>query len=368
MKRGINAGKMIFLAILAAAILLAGALVIFRPTEAEPEPPDIQRVAVTTMEVKPQTMADTIVLPARAEPFDDVIISAEQAGRVTALHVGEGDDVRQDDDLLQIDDRQWLTAVQRAELAARDARRDFERVRDLHRTGAVSQSDFDNAETGLETAELALEDAKIQLQRCTPAAPLNGIIEERLVSPGEYVNPGQPLFRLLNTERIKIVFDVSERDVGTLRFGEPYEFTLDTFPDEVFTGELRFLAAAANPANNAFKAELWIDNPKGRIRAGMIARLRLKRRMIEEAVILPLRAVVPAAGQDLVYVVEDDHAARRIVQLDAIVDGQAVIRSGVSIGDTVILHGNRNVLDGTPLTIDNDWQPAPHENNRNFSK
>lgn len=365
MKWRINKGKTIFTAILMLAVLLVGLLIVFRPDIPDIEAPAAQRIAVTTMNVEPQSMADEIMLPARAVPFDDVIVAAEQAGRIIALHIDQGDTVRQNDTLLQIDDRPWRTGLKRAELAMRDARRDVERVRDLRRSGAISQSDLDTAETRFDTAQLALEDAQLQLERCTPSAPLSGIAEKRLVSAGEYVNPGQPLFRLLNTERMKIVFDVPERDVGTLRFGESYAFTLDPYPDELFEGDMRFIAAAADPANNAFRVELWVDNPDGRIRAGMIARARLKRRTIDHAVILPLQAVVPMSGQNIVYVVDADHAVRRIVQLDAIIDGKAVIRHGISEGDEVIIDGNRAVLDGTPVTVDNDWRPAPVANNRN---
>lgn len=359
MRWRINKGLMFFWMLLLLAVGLVVLLIVFRPDPPDVEPPDAERVAVKTLKVEPQSMEDVILLPARAVPFDDITVAAEQAGRVVALHVDQGDTVASNAPLLRIDDRPWHTGVKRAELALRDAQRDAGRIRELHRSGAISQSERDAVETRLETAQLALEDAQLQLSRCTPAAPLNGIVENRWISVGEYVNPGQRLLRLLRTERMKIMFDVPERDVGSLRFGESYTFSLDPFPGEVFEGALRFVAAAADPANNAFRAELWTDNPDGRIRAGMIARVRLKRRTVDDAIILPLQAVVPMSGQTIVYVVESDHAVRRIAQLDAFIDGQAVIRQGIAPGDMVILDGNRAVRDGTPVTINNDWRPAP---------
>ncbi len=365
MRWRINKGLTIFSALLLLAVGLVVLLIVLRPEAPQIDPPATQRIAVTTLDVEPQSLPDIILLPAYTVPFDDVTVAAEQAGRIIKLYIDQGDTVEADASLLQIDDRPWRTSLQRAELALRDAQRDVERVRELHRSGAISQSERDAAETRFETTQLALEEAQIQLERCTPTAPLGGIVENRWVSTGEYVHPGQQLFRLLNTDRIKIVFDVPERDVGNLRLREPYEFTLDPFADQVFEGVMRFIAAAANPANNAFRAELWIDNPEGRFRSGMIARVRLKRRLLDDAIVLPLQAVVPMAGQHIVYVVEADHAVRRIVKLDSIIDGKAVIENGISQGDTVILDGNRAVLDGTPVTIDNDWQPAPVNDNRN---
>ncbi len=360
MKRRIGIGKIMFTAITILAVLAVIALTVFRPRppapgEALPE----QRVAVTVWTVEPRTLPDAIALPGRMEPFNDVIVSAEQAGRIISLDVADGERVRQGDILLRLDERLWRTELQRTELVARDAHRDLARLRDLRATGAVSQSDLDAAEMRAATADLAREEAAIRLEKCAPATPIDGIVEDRRVAIGETVNPGQALFRLVDTARIKVVFYVPERDVMTLRPGASYPFDIKALPGRELSGELGFIATAADPGNNAYRAELWTDNPGGEIRAGMLAQVNLVRSLIEDAVILPLRAIVPMKGEALVYVVERGYAERRIVRIGAIIDAQAVIRDGIAIGDRVILDGNRTVLDGTPVTVMDDWQPAP---------
>lgn len=359
MKWRISPGKLVFFVITLLAITLSVIMLVFRPQPPELEPPEEQRIAVTVLRVEPQRMVDAITLPGRVEPYTDVTVAAEQAGRIIERAVSEGDRVSRGETMLRIDDRQWRTAHQRAELAARDARRDLDRQRELRATGAISQSAMEAIETRSESAELAMQETALQLEKCTIVAPMDGIVEAHMVSAGEYVNPGQAIFRLLDGARVRIAFDVSERDIGSLRHGDSYRFTIDALSGQSFDGRLNFVTTAANPANNAFRAELISSDHDGRIRPGMVGRIRFDRRTISDAILLPLQAVVPLQGESVVYVFEDGYAIRRIVRMGATVDSKVVIREGIQAGDMVILDGNRAVLDGTPVKVIEDWQPAP---------
>ena len=357
MKMRCSKGRAALISITMACVLAAVFFVLlkrFRPRQPDLEPPPASRVAVTTMRVDPAAMDDVVVFPGQVEAWSDVWVAVEQGGRVAATPVDTGDRVEAGASVLQVDDRLRKTALERAELQARDARRDRERLHELRETGAVSASEFDRVELRADQAEIALREARVQWERCTPRAPMGGVVEARAVSVGEHVQPGQKIVRLVDAETVKVQFDVPERDVASVQKGAGHRFRLDSAPDEAFVGVVRYVSTVAHEENNAYRVELTVPNPEGRLRPGMIGQVDLVRGTVPDAILLPLEAIVPMRGETVAYVVEDGRAMRRVVRLGGFFDADALVREGIEAGDEVILDGNRAVLDGTPVQV----QPA----------
>jgi membrane fusion protein, multidrug efflux system len=344
-------GAMLLIAVI--GLCLAGIVLLaaFRRTRPVPEAPPEQKTIVTTLTAEARAMDDIVVLPGRIAAAKDLWVAVEQSGRVEEMAADEGEAVRAGDVLLRVDDRLWKAALERAELQAQDARRDLRRMTELRDSGAVSGSDLESVTTRAALAEIALRDTRVQWERCAPTAPFDGTVEERRVSRGEYVQPGMPVFRLVAADRVKILFDAPERDVSAIRTNAVFRFRLPSAPAQRFEGTVRRVATVGKRINHAFEVELTADNPAGLIRPGMIAEVEVKRGTIDDAVILPLQAIVPSKGEMVVFVVEEGRALRRIVRLGAILDAHAVVREGIRAGDEVVLEGNRAVVDGTAVQV-----------------
>ncbi len=344
-------GQVVLAGVTVAGIVLIVLMVAFRRERPRPESPDEQAVAVRVIHVEPGTREDVVVLPGRIAAWSDVQVAVEQAGRITALHVDEGDRVEEGDALLQIDDRSWQAALDRAAVQAADAQRDLERLRELRATGAVSGSELDAMESRARLAAIAHDEARIQHERCSPVAPLAGMVDRRMVSVGEHVQPGQPVFRIVDADRVKIRFHVPERDIGVVHAGESHRFRLDATADRVFTGTVHVAAQAAEPGGHAFRVELAAENSDGVLRPGMIAQVELLRGILDDSIMLPIEAVVPLKGETVVYTVDDGRAVRRLVRIGGFLDTEVIIRAGIAPGDAVIVDGNRAVVDGTRVQV-----------------
>ncbi len=359
MKWRLSLGKTVFAGLVlvtAAAVVL---LAVFRPHRPDVEPPEEPRIAVTVLEAEALSLEDAVRLPGRVLAWDDLTISVEQAGRIREMPVGEGQRVARGDVLLRVDDRIGRQRLERAELLQRDTARALVRARELHREGALSQHDLEQAESAATAAALAREEAAVELERCTPTAPVDGLVEEHHVSVGEYVTAGRAVVRLLAMETVKVHLDVPERDVHAVAPGQSMTFRCDALPGKHFTGTVQRVAAAAHPDSNAFRVELQAANPRGLLRAGMLAQVDFVRGQLDDVIVLPLAAVVPMEGESVVYVLEAGRAARRIVRIGRILDGRAVLQDGLRAGEQVLLEGNRAVMDGTPVEVKTDWKPAP---------
>lgn len=304
-------------------------------------------VLVETLFVEAGDVEDTLVLPGRVVPATEAEVAAEKAGRVVALLADKGDAVSAGDVLMRVDDRLWRAARERAEVVWRDAERELERWQKLRPEGGISESEYASLEKARDLARIALDEAKVLESQCEATSPVNGVVEGRYVEPGEYVNEGMPVFRVVSRRPVNVVVEVPERDVLGIREGSTLDFTAAAFPGRTFEGRVSFLSPAGSRQSNAFTTELLVENADLRLRPGMIVSVELSRGVIEDAVVLPLSAIVPVRGDNVVFVVEEGRASRRVVRITTIKGDRAVLAEGVADGEEVVVAGQRGLQDGT---------------------
>lgn len=342
-----------------AVVVVAGVLLAVTQPEREPgedmaEKPVLVKARVV---VASSSVPDVLDMPGRTEPVADVMVAAERSGVVTNLPVDKGDTVAAGDLLLAVDADLARELVRRAEIELRDAERDLARHARLKTTGAVSDSDYDAIKTRVDVARVSIEEARINLANCRVSAPLGGRVEARFVEPGEYVNEGQPVLRIVDTRTLKVSADIPERDIGAVRKGAALAMTVDALRGRhTVTGRVAFVAADGRPESNCFPIELVVTNPPAGLRAGMIVQLSVVRRRWDDAVVVPLSAVVPRKGDHIVFVVEsvdgDLRAASRVIRMDRILGDRVLVSSGIEVGDRLVLEGQRTLQDGQQVVLD----------------
>ena len=344
----------LFVGTLALIVVLAAAKKPDEKAEIEAEKP----VAVRTIAIAPRKVEDVLRLPARIEPLQEANLGAERAGRVVELLADKGQSAAEGQVLLRVDGRLWAAARRRAEIEARDASRDLKRWKELEKTGAVSASDYEGIQRRQESAEIALEEAETMLSQCEVRAPFAGTVVDRLVDVGDYANEGQAVLRLIRLDRVKVAFDVPEQDVASLRTGQKKAFSLAALPGREFEGEATFVSSQADRASNSFAAELEADNADGALKAGMIAQVSIVRQERADALVVPLAAIVPRKGEHYVFAAADGRAVRKRVKIAALVGHEAVLESGVSPGDRIVVEGHRGLQDGLPIEEIAEATPA----------
>ncbi|WP_275097657.1 efflux RND transporter periplasmic adaptor subunit [Sedimenticola hydrogenitrophicus] len=208
-------------------LLLAGLLtLIMRPGAAEERP-----IQVTTARLGEVTIYQEYSAPATTLSLNESRISAETTGTVLDIPVRVGDRVERDALLTALDCRDNQLRLQQAEaglasIAARItlASRQIERTRLLRKSRSASEEQLNQQEADLQIAEAerraqqaSIAEARLNRQRCEIRAPFAGVVRERLVGEGEWVNPGQPLIRLTDLEHLEISAQVSVDLIGSLR-------------------------------------------------------------------------------------------------------------------------------------------------------
>jgi RND family efflux transporter MFP subunit len=314
-------------------------------------PPPERAVAVRVVTVVPHDVTDTIVLPGRVLAFVDVPVPARKGAAVTEILTERGAGVQAGQVLLKLDDRVWQTLLEQAQIELRDARREQTRWQEMRKTGAVSQSDYDAVARRLALASNAVDQAQAHVEQCLVKAPINGRVEERWVEPGEFVNEGQATFRVVDASRVKVRIDIPERDVAAIRDGDRVRFDVAALGGAAYTGVVAFVASAAQPDVAAFVVELLVDPAPAGLKPGMIAAVHIGRGFLRSAVTVPLAAVVPQRGENIVFVVEEGRAVRRVVRLDRFLKSEAVVAAGLTGGEALVVEGQRSLQDGLAVTV-----------------
>lgn len=339
------------------AAVFAVAILVPKPAEKKVE--KVQKsVPVHTVSARADGFTDILELPGKVEPRVAATLAAEKPGRIMSVEVDRGDRVRAGQVVVKLDGEAWEARLRQAEVEQRDAAREFARVEDLKKTGAVSQSGLDAAEARRDRAAAALADARVQVRQCQVVSPVDGEVTDRFVEAGEHAAEGGPVIRVVDISTVKVVFDLPERVVSELKTGRPVTFTVDGLGAASRTADVSFVSAEADPRSNTYRVEARLPNPGGVLRAGMIARVRVERPVAPGHVAVPLAAIIPRRGEHIVFVAAGGRAIRRTVTLDRIAGGMAVLSAGVAAGEQVISDGHRGLIDGVAIEVSAGEAPA----------
>jgi membrane fusion protein (multidrug efflux system) len=289
-------------------------------------------------------MPDSFDLPATVEPNRIVNVAAEVAGSVERLPWDEGRTVRAGDVLVQLNTDLIEPQVQIAKAQYDRDKIQYDRMMALVKTDAASRADFDDASTRLATSKAQLDEAQARLERSRILSPISGILNDLPIEEGEYVQPGTTVAQVVETDPVKVVVQVPERDVCFLSVGDKAQVLVNVRGlERSLQGAITFISELADGQTRSTRAEIMLSNKDGMLRSGQIVRARLTRCVFENAIMVPLLAVIPMEDGKAVYVVESGQAQRRQVKLGVIKGDRVQILEGLNPGDQLIVAGHRFV-------------------------
>jgi len=311
----------------------------------------VPAVRVITLTLAPQRLADAISLPGEIKPYEDLSVKTEAKGQIVAIPVAEGQDVKKDQLLMQIDDRDYRVRLARIEASYRLAKLNYERIDTLARKKIAPLGELDEATATLKELEAQLAEARLALQRTRIRAPLDGRLNEILKKSGDVVDVNQPVARIIQIDRVKATVGVPESDVAAVFDLKQAEVVIEALGNRKIVGQKVFLSSQPRSLARLYELELRLPNPDGRILPGMFAEVKLVKKVYENAVAVPLYAVITQGDARYVYVEKDGKAERRDITMGVLVDWQVHVTSGLNPGDRVIVVGHRFLESGQVVQV-----------------
>ena len=212
-------------------------------------------------------------------------------------------------------------------------------------------------------AEAGVTSARAQLGNTRIVAPFSGIVEARLAEPGELASPGQPVVRLVSSGAVTVKAGVPERYASDIEPGSAVRVLASAYGAEPRGGRVTFVGSAVDPQSRTFPIEIALDNADRALKPQMVVRLELARDVLQDAIAIPLDAVVRDERGESVFVVTDGEggavATRRPVETGPIAGASVVVTDGLRAGDRVIVSGQSTVAEGDRVRIvEPDAPPA----------
>ncbi len=365
--------------------------------------------AVELTEVRPQAVRSAILSSGVLAYREEVQLRPEVVGKVGAVLAQEGDAVAAGDLIIALDQEQYRAQVEQQQANVRlqeiaierqrvfldNVKRQTERQRELYSQGLVDSNSFEAAENELALAEIdlrareqslsqaqaALAQARDNLARTEIRSPIDGIVIQLDLQPGEAVItsttniPGSELAIIANPAVMLAEVQVDEADIAQVRLDQRAAIYAAAFPDTALEGVVESIAASAarvgTQQNLSFEVKIRLLEPDAvAVRPGMSARAEIYTESSEDALAVPLQSVLydaedeTGAEQPYLFAVEDGHAVRRNVTVGLSSDSLMEITAGVAAGDRVVsgpFRTLRDLRDGDAVVEDADEAGGPAE-------
>jgi membrane fusion protein, heavy metal efflux system len=328
-------------------------------------PTNSPQLATLTLEpVEPETAA---VMPLAGRLIWDenttVRVFTPYAGRVRKVLAEVGQSVTNGMPLAEIQSPDFDQAQAEARKAGsefRRAERTLNRVRDLFEHGAAPRKDVESAEADYASAQAEKDRAESRLAIYGATAstnnlgfllpsPLEGVLVERNVTPGQEVRPDQmlanlpqftaPLFVVTDPSRLWIQIDATEADMPFLRPGCPFTFTSRAFPDQTFTGHVATVSEFIDPTTKTIKVRGKVDNAHRLLKAEMFVSVHIPGEQKPGASV-PSKAVFLKGDKHYLFLEEQPgQFARQEVQIGSEQADRTLVVAGVHPGQRVVTDG-----------------------------
>jgi RND family efflux transporter MFP subunit len=355
--------------------------------------------AASTVEAQSSGPAGVHVDPVRTIPFAQSapvigrlvatragVVAARVSAPVDSFVVEVGDRVNRGETIAVLDDEMLgarrdqasgALAEAQARLATREeqlrlARQELDRLEGLKDSAAFSEARFNDqrqevaiaraqrasAEAAVKTARADLRVAQIDLQRTEIAAPYPGVVTDRLVESGAYVNAGDDVVRMVSDLALEIEADVPFRRLAGLQPGREVEVGLGDGADR--SAAVRAILPEENPRTRTRRVRFVPNFPmdEGRYAAGQSVTVQVPIGDAREVLSVHKDAVIRRNNQAVVYVAIDGEAQIRPVQLGAELGDRFEVLGGVEAGALAVVRGNERLRPGAKLKIEKRRGPA----------
>jgi membrane fusion protein (multidrug efflux system) len=328
----------------------------------DPSAPEPAAIHVDSASVAARPMPHELPLTGQLVANQQSEVAANGAGRVVKTLVERGTYVKEGATLVQLDTKsaQLSEAEAKANLSTAVAAQELadtlcKRNQELFDKGAISKEEWERTGNQCKTSASSVEGARARaelaaktLSDATVRAPFSGMVGERYISVGEYVQPATRVISLVELDPLRLQLTVPEADIGQIQEGREVKFSVDAFPDKGFTGVVKYVDPTVRSTTRDLVVEAVVQNPDHLLKPGMFATAHLV--LPDEALpSVPKTALFNEGTSSHLFTVVEQHVEERIVQVGAERDGWVAVLDGVKAGDTVVTKLSDAVKDGVPV-------------------
>lgn len=319
-----------------------------------------REVRCTTTTAERQVVPLTVSATGNLEAEKSINLSTRMMGWIRTIHVDEGERVQIGDPLISIDGSdlvakkaQTEAAIVEAKAVLANAEKTVERFQKLYAEKSISKQRLDDAVTGrdravagLKAAEAMHEEVSVNLTYLEIAAPVSGVVVRKMIEVGDMANPGVPLLILEKNDLMKVVASLGEKHVNLVKSGDVVKVDITSLPGARFQVPLTEIIHSANPGSRTYDIEAYVDNPDGRLKSGMFARVEVTVGE-RETIVVPASSIVSRGQLRGVFVVSAEGVAHlRWIRMGREISDGGEVLAGLEGGETIVVSSDQPLIEG----------------------
>ena len=320
-------------------------------------PPAMPATRVAAMVVQTGEAPVSLDAVASLSAAREVLLSAEVAGRVSAIRFEAGNNVGSGALLVQLYDGPLRADLNAAKARAYFARLQVKRSEELAPTGAEPRELLEERRSQLRQAEAEIAQIEARIRQLQIRAPFAGRLGIRQVDPGQYLNAGEAVATLTALDRLYVDFTVPQQDLPLLEVGRTVRVTSDAYPGRVFEARVTTIEPRIDEDTRNVRVQAAMSNPGQVLRPGMYASASVVLPPQQDAIIVPATAIMTSAQGNSVIAIRGE-SPRKGGQAEVVpvvvgrrVGDTAVVESGIKAGDVILTEGQLRVQPGSGVEV-----------------
>ena len=314
-----------------------------------------KRTLVTTTTLQRKNFTRYVEIQGSVQAENTIKVSSETGGRLLMFNLNEGDYVKKGQLIAKLDMESVTKQIAELETRLSLAKDVYERQKSLWEKNIGSEVQYLQAKNNVESLEKSIETVQFQMTKQNVYSPASGMVNMTFTKNGEVVAPGMPLFDILNLGQVKIVADVPEIYLTSIRKGETVKMKVPALGIER-SGRVSLIGTAINPNNRTFKVEVKTNNGDKKLIPNLLTSMLIKDYSANNAIVLPDNLIQQeVSGKSYVFIQqqgdESDIAKKVYVELGETYEGDTEIKSGLSGNEIIIVDGARGLVENEAIKV-----------------
>ena len=279
-----------------------------------------------------------------------IALSFPLGGSITGIYVRNGQKVKKGTIIAKVDETTAKSLHDAALASLNQAEDGYERLKQVHEEGGISEVRWVQMETDLEKARQAEISARKHLEDCTIYAPQDGYISmgERIV--GEYMRPSEDFCDLIDMSKLVVEFSVPEKEVGMINLGDKAIAEINALNDLERDIVIYDKSIVSNPFGHTYTVKAKINLDGKDALPGMVAKIRLNT-TASSGLIVPASCVQTVADGLAVWTLKNGKTYRRIIEVNDFVKNGVLVSKGLKDGDTIVTEGYQKLYNGAKVSF-----------------
>lgn len=333
-------------------VLLVGVLYAFvqyrlaHPKELPRPIPTVSTTVVSTQSLQPRIPAVGFF-----SANQGVLIKAETDGRVSAIHFRSGEEVKQGDILVTLNNTKQAGALKYAKAQHHLSVLTYQRYVNLQKVGAVSAEALDEAKSTMDSNEGSEIQAQGDYDLTEIKAPFSGRVGISKISLGDYLQIDDEVVSLQNINPLYLDFSIPERYVSQVKIGQQVDVIATTCPHQAFKGKVDSDETLINQDTGMMTVRALVPNDSGLLLPGGYAEVTLYAGEPQAVIAIPQTAIVYDVASQYVYLVKENKAVVQTVKLGDQIGEWIEVMEGLSVGDVIVSAGINKIHEGSLVKL-----------------